>query len=223
MIMTSKYKFGIENKNYDNYWTDRTDRNRVLLTPIHQRIIELATNFVKSGGFILDMGVGPGQVFRKLQENNYNVFGVEISDKAFELYDFPHENIKKGDLETAIPDFAEVKEFELLVASHILHHFDNPVEFIDRVINIMGVNTKFLIAAPNTVFINHRIRYLLFGEFPNLSRAHLNFLTPKDYSQIFAVKDLRIIKKTGINHYPLLSKIFPTLFSPTLFYIVQKK
>ncbi|GMU73914.1 MAG: hypothetical protein AMXMBFR44_1130 [Candidatus Campbellbacteria bacterium] len=221
--MQNNTHFSKKNKDYEAYWKDRIGRNRTYITPIHRKILELVSKIAKPGSAVLDLGVGPGHVFRELQKD-YKVYGAEISTTVFDLYDFPTENIKHVDLEKEMPAFDGNPNFSVIIASHIIHHFDDPLAFLRRVKEKMDSNTRLLVATPNTVFINYRIKYLLLAQFPDLSRAHVNYLTPREYRKLFEEAGLEIETFAGIKHYPLLvlSTIFPSLFSQTLFFVVKK-
>ena len=213
--------FEEKSSKYNRYWKERFEINRTRVTEIHAKILSIVSRHASKGSKIIDLGVGPGHVFKKLQEN-HDTYGVEISKKAFELYDFDSSQIKQADLEKEIPTFESAPNFDFIIASHIIHHFKKPLSFLKMVNGKLSEDGKILIATPNTTFFNHRFRYFFFGQYPKLSPEHINFLTCSEYKKLFKEANLRIVEITGLEHYLFLSKKFPSMFSPTLFFVVEK-
>ena len=91
--------------NPDVYWQQRKDKNRIGDKRLHRFLSNLVDHIApKSGGRILDCGMGSGHVFRVCNEK-HQAYGIELSSEAIAIGDFPTHNIKQADLNDGIPDF----------------------------------------------------------------------------------------------------------------------
>lgn len=218
--MTEIKKFGVEN--YNDYWQKRKEKDRTGVTEIHRIIIDIVNEYAKPNSKILDLGVGPGHVFKELQKN-HQCYGVEISDEAFGLYDFPAQNIKKFDLSNGIPDFEGIKIFDVIIASNILHHFTDPLNLLRKIKSRINKESIFILVMPNVSFFIHRLKYFLKGEFPDISKSHKNFITPYEFKEILNREGFEIEKIKTMGKHKILLKLFPFLFSGALFFVCRLK
>ncbi len=210
--------FGVTN--YNEYWESRKKRNRTYETDIHRILIELVKKYTPKEGVVLDLGVGPGHIFRELQKS-FDMHGVEISDEAYTLYDFPSQNIKQYDLQKGIPKLP-ASPFNTIVASHIIHHMREPISFIDQAANELSPGGIFIIATQNISFITYRLKYFFHGEFPRVSFGHVNFISPYEYKTIIKDRGFSIEEIRTTRSHTFLNKLFPFWFSGTLFFVCRK-
>jgi 2-polyprenyl-3-methyl-5-hydroxy-6-metoxy-1,4-benzoquinol methylase len=218
--MTKIKIFGLEN--YDDYWKKRKERDRTGLSEIHNIIISLVEKNAKPGATVLDLGVGPGHVFRELQKK-YNCYGVEIAQEALDMYDFSKDQIAKGDFTKEIPNFGGVNTFDVIIASNIFHHLKQPIEFLRELKKRMDKNSILIFVTPNVSFVVPRIKYFFKGEFPDLSASHINFITPREYQTIFAEEGMEIAEVVGMGRHKNLIRLNPYLFSGGLFFVLRLK
>ena len=211
--------FGIHN--YDEYWKNRKNKNRTYKTDIHRILVELVVKHTPQKSKVLDLGVGPGHLFKELQELKFNMYGVEISEEAFGLYDFPSDQITKHDLQTGIPTIT-AKPFKTIIASHIIHHMREPISFIHQARENLDTGGIFIVATQNISFILYRLKYFFFGEFPKVSFGHINFISPYEYREILKKSGFEIIDMRTTGSHTFLNKIFPFWFSGTLFFVCRK-
>lgn len=210
-------KFRISN--YDGYWERRIAEKHYQFTDVHHKIIETAIEVLgKKKARVLDCGVGPGHVFKTLSEY-YEVYGIEISKKVFKLYDFSTNNIKIWDLNNGLPDYSE--KIDMVIASRIIHHLEDPVRFIKQARQIIKENGWFIGVIPNICYYHHRFKFLL-GNFPPISGAHMNFQTGPDFQRIVSNAGFRLYKLTTPKN-TIRAKLWPTVFSQDLIYVFQKK
>lgn len=211
--------FGIHN--YDEYWKNRKNKNRTYKTDIHRILVELVVKHTPQKSKILDLGVGPGHLFKELQELKFDMYGVEISEEAFGLYNFPSDQITKHDLQKGIPTIT-AKPFKTIIASHIIHHMREPISFIHQARENLDTGGIFIVATQNISFILYRLKYLFFGEFPKVSFGHINFISPYEYREILKKSGFEIIDIRTTGSHTFLNKIFPFWFSGTLFFVCRK-
>ncbi len=141
--------FGVTD--YDQYWKKRKDRDRTYKTEIHRILIDTVTSVTPAKGRVLDLGVGPGHVFKELMPK-FAMSGVEFSQEAFKLYDFDASNILQHDLQTGIPQL-QGAPFDTIIASHIVHHMREPLLFIEQAHDALKKDGVFILATQNISFI----------------------------------------------------------------------
>lgn len=210
-------KFGISD--YDRYWENRIGQKHYDATEVHYKIVETAIEILgKKKARVLDCGVGPGHVFKKLSDR-YEAYGIEISKKVFDLYDFNVDKIKIWDLNKGLPDYSE--KMDLVIASRIIHHLEDPVRYINQARQIIKENGWLLGVIPNICYYHHRIKFLL-GKFPPISGAHINFQTGPDFQEMVSREGFRLHKLTTPKN-TIRAKLWPKAFSQDLIYVFQKK
>lgn len=210
-------RFGVAD--YDKYWESRFAEEHYQFTDVHRKIVMTTREILGNGtARVLDCGVGPGHVFRVLSEY-YETFGIEISEKVFDLYDFDTKNITIGDLNKELPDYRE--KMDLVIASRIVHHMEDPALFIRRVRDVIKTGGWFMGIIPNICYYHHRLKFL-FGKFPPISQAHVNFQTGPDFERMVTAEGFRL-HKLKTPKKTVRAKLCPTLFSQDLIYVFQKQ
>jgi len=203
---------------YDEYWDDRIERKHYQYTDVHRKIVEVAKGVLgNEQARVLDCGVGPGHVYRELSQL-YEAYGLEISEKVFSLYRFDTSRIQIWDLNNGLPPFDP--PLDLIIASRIVHHLDDPISFLGHVRKNLREKGWFIGVIPNICYYHHRLKFL-FGTFPPISGAHVNFQTGPTFEKMvvtqgFVLRQLTTPKKT------IRAKIWPTVFSQDLIYVFQK-
>jgi 2-polyprenyl-3-methyl-5-hydroxy-6-metoxy-1,4-benzoquinol methylase len=216
--MNDQHAFGLDN--YETYWKRRKERGRSGLTDIHRILVQLAERSARVGQSILDVGVGPGHVYKALLQKGYRMHGVEFADEAFALYDFPHDAIVKHDLQEGLPK-QDGAPFQVIIASHIIHHMKDPVGLIRDLRSNMAPGSKLIIATQNISFVLYRLRYFFFGEFPDVSRGHRNFLTPYQYERILNEEGFALVERVTTGSHAILKRIAPYWFGATIFLVAE--
>ena len=207
-------RFGVQS--YDAYWLNRKNIGDTRQTRCHNFLVSLIKSLIPHGGRVLDCGVGPGHVFRTLAEH-YETYGVEISDEAFQLYDFDTRRIVQADLNDGIPDFGV--RFDAIIVSMLIHHLEKPPAFLQQVRERLALNRYFVPVIPNICYGPFRLRYLA-GQFPPISRAHRNFQTAREFEEMVRQADYRLLHRLSPKK-TLRARFWPTWFSQDLVYVFQ--
>jgi SAM-dependent methyltransferase len=205
-------------KDYNTYWDQRIQKGHFQFTDVHRKIIETATETVGPGkARVLDCGVGPGHVFKRLSEY-YEVYGIEISERALELYDFGVDRIRVWDLNRGLPTYD--RPMDLIIASRIVHHLADPVAFVRDVGRTLRDHGWFMGVIPNICYYHHRLKFLV-GKFPPVSSAHVNFQTGPEFERMVCAEGFRLHRLTTPKK-TLRARLWPTVFSQDLIYVFQK-
>lgn len=138
-------------------------------------------------GSILDIGCGSGYILSILKELGWEVFGLEMDEKAALVAQNRGINVKIGTYEIA-KEFN--REFDILIASHVIEHTYNPANFIDTLLNCTkNQHGKIFLSYPNPNSVVHKIfsRYWRGLEVPRhislpSTRWIKNYVTKKEAS-----------------------------------------
>jgi SAM-dependent methyltransferase len=205
-------------KDYNAYWDQRIEKGHFEFTDVHRKIIETAIKILgPMKARVLDCGVGPGHVFKKLAES-YEVHGIEIAERALELYDFDIDRIRIWDLNRGLPLYD--CPMDLIIASRIVHHLADPVAFLRDVRRTLSDHGWFMGVIPNICYYHHRLKFLV-GKFPPISSAHVSFQTGPGFERMVCSEGFRLRRLTTPKK-TLRAKLWPTVFSQDLIYVFQK-
>lgn len=182
--------------NYEEYWKDRIEKNYIPLMPRHREIVRIITG-TKNSGRVLDLGCGEGHILKMLPDS-YEKYGVDISESALNLIIERDISVKLCNLNK---DFPFDIKFDFIICSEVLEHLERPSNVLKNVKKHLTKDGLFLVTTPNVTLWKHRIR-LLFGEFPNYDKSHINFWDIEDFIDML------------INHGYVLLDFYPTGFSP---------
>ena len=207
--------FGVTD--YDTYWVKRRSAGTDRLTRLQRFLADVVAGLVPPGGKVLDCGVGPGNVYRLLAEAGRRMYGVEISDEAFSLYDFDASGIVKYDLNEGLPNFGE--RFDAIIAAHIIHHLEAPERYLDAVKRALAPGGVLVAAIPNITYYRYRLGFLA-GKFPPISLAHRNFQTPLEFEAMAAASGLDVVSRASAKR-TLGGRLFPTFFSQDIVYVLR--
>ena len=100
----------------------------------------------KSGGLVLDVGCGVGQVVGRLHQQGFQVYGVDVSepniDRAKKVC--PNCQVYNGKLLPFKDSF-----FESVGAFNVLEHVEEPEAFIQELVRVCQSGGKVIISSPN--------------------------------------------------------------------------
>jgi len=127
--------------------------------------IEWLLTKIEKNTKVLELGFGDGVVTKSLVSSGSNLTLLEGSkllfDKAQELY--PHISCKY----TLFEDFKPNIKYDLILASHVLEHLDNPAELLKTMYKWLSDNGLLIIVVPNKNSL-HRQLSVLMGLQPEL-------------------------------------------------------
>ena len=135
-------------------------------------------NQIPDGSRILDLGYGDGLVFDSLldfaETHSCSVTMIEGSGKLVEQaneHAKGRAKVEHSFFETYNPD----EKFDVVLASHVLEHVDNPVSLLNHLATICNKGAKIVGLVPNSESIHRRLAVLM-GLQP-----FLDSLSPRDH------------------------------------------
>ena len=178
---------------------------------------------------ILDIGCGDGGFLNYLKNINKNIkeTGIDISTTGIERANKKGINAFVRPLEYYDE---QNKLFDYVVISEVIEHVANSEYFVQRGYEL--ANKKLIITVPNTGYYTYRLR-ILGGRFPiqwvHHPGEHLRFWTLRDFKAWIKSLELenyngnlKVKPSNGLPHFNLF-KVFPSLFSKQLIFIIEKE
>jgi 2-polyprenyl-3-methyl-5-hydroxy-6-metoxy-1,4-benzoquinol methylase len=125
-------------------------------------------------GTLLDVPAGEGALAVRLLRLGLNVKCCDLHPEIFRLRDV---EIKQGDLSHALP-YSD-GSFDYITCIEGLEHIENPHQAIREFSRILRRNGQVILSIPNTLNIEERFKWLLYGytsHFKPLSHEYLKSL-----------------------------------------------
>lgn len=142
---------------------------------------------------ILDIGCFTGYLMEKLRENNNEVYGVDISQKAVGTAKKKGLNCFQGDIDKGLK-FKD-KSFDAIVMGEIIEHIFDTDKVIKEIRRMLKDKGHLIITTPNIASLNRRIRLLL-GKNPYIDIGTLNDdnkTTASGHIRYFTFETLKIL------------------------------
>lgn len=160
---------------------------------------------------------------KELIDISENVIGVDIDKKGIEKAkkDNIH-NIYYGNVENLEKSWQDVN-FNLILATEIIEHLDNPGLFLESMKNLFEADTKMIITTPNSYCLHSFVYSLLTGQ----EYVHPEHTCYYSYTTLSYLLKRHNFKVENVYYYTLgrsfekiIYKIFPQ-FSTGLVFIVS--
>jgi 2-polyprenyl-3-methyl-5-hydroxy-6-metoxy-1,4-benzoquinol methylase len=130
--------------------------NSVVLNEIH--------NFKNTSAKILDIGCGNGDVARNLNNLNYIIDGITISEQEAINSRKVMRKVLIYNLENGLPiDLLDIK-YDIIICSHVLEHICYPTNLLRDIKNILSDKGILIVCLPNLLHYKSRL-VLLMGNF----------------------------------------------------------
>ncbi|HDY67080.1 MAG TPA: class I SAM-dependent methyltransferase [Candidatus Scalindua sp.] len=139
--------FPVPNPNYANYHCDFPESEESpQIAKRYYSIVSSQVRYFKKQGKLLDVGCSVGWGLECASQMGFESYGIEIDKQRAELANKPGLNVFCGQLEDAQhPD----KEFDVIVANHVLEHILELNKFITESKRILKDDGVLAIGVPN--------------------------------------------------------------------------
>ena len=146
------------------------------------------------GKRVLDVGCLGGQITRLIQEQNNEVWGIEINPTAAEVARKRGIRVKVANVEEGLP--FEPASFDVVNAGEILEHLYDTKQFLKECWRVLKAEGVLLFSAPNLNSLENRIRVIR-GRYPAMVGAY-----PEDHFgdrvRVFNVEKVQeLCRETG--------------------------
>ncbi|CAM1350032.1 class I SAM-dependent methyltransferase [Tenacibaculum insulae] len=151
MLVTSPVPEDLENYYLSEKYISHTDSKKTIFDRVYQIVknhtlkqkLKLINSFKTEEKTILDVGAGTGDFLKICKNNNWNVFGIEPSEKARNFAMDKNISLKEN-----INSY-EGKQFDVITLWHVLEHVPNLIEYTHQLKKLLKPNGVLLIAVPN--------------------------------------------------------------------------
>ncbi|MBA3705223.1 MAG: class I SAM-dependent methyltransferase [Bacteroidetes bacterium] len=145
---------------------------------------------------LLDVGCGIGFFLDEAKKRGWEIYGTELSDKAYTICAEKGIRIKKGLLD---PTNYKPGMFDIITSFEVIEHINNPENELKNFNTILRDEGLVYITTPN---FNSILRYHLKAKYNIISYPeHLSYYTPKTLTKAFKLSGFKKIKveTTGIS------------------------
>lgn len=108
---------------------------------------------------VLELGYGDGIVTNELSNIDCELTLIEGATTLVDIAQRKHPNINCVD--TLFEDYTPTKLFDVILASHVLEHVDNPVDIIKLMSKWLKPNGKIIIVVPNMNSIHRQLAVIM--------------------------------------------------------------
>lgn len=195
-------------------YISHTDSTKSLVDKLYQVVkkytlkkkLKLINSFKTETKTILDIGAGTGDFLKICKENNWEVTGIEPSEKARKFAEEKNINLYN--------DISKIenKKFDVITLWHVLEHIPNLFEYIQNLKKLLKENGTLIIAVPN--FKSYDAKYYKeFWAAYDVPR-HLYHFSQNSIDKIFNNINMKVVKKLPMKfdsfYVSLLSEKYKT-------------
>ncbi|MGH7492594.1 MAG: class I SAM-dependent methyltransferase [bacterium] len=165
----------------DDYGMDSANPALTEMHAINTQRIQWIKKF-KVTGRLLDVGCGRGYFLKTAEEHGFEVSGVEISARAVE---FARDQMKVEAARKTLEEMQNTSEkFDAITLWHVLEHFHDPYDALQRVRELLSENGVCFVEVPNW----HSLKFMLSRykwQGGNHPRYHRTFFTAATLARAF--------------------------------------
>lgn len=128
----------------------KTEYNRVADIKRLRFITDTIKKHLRSGATVLDVGCGNGIISRGVGSKGFNVYGIDISEKAIEkaraLTSLPN---VKFDVISAEQLVADGRKYDAVICSEVLEHLNQPEKLLQTLYQSLNDTGILIVTVPN--------------------------------------------------------------------------
>ena len=159
----------------------------------------LPNNYVK----VLEIGCATGLFSESIRNQNCEIWGVELDEKAAELAKTKMDYVLTGTYEAVVVQIPN-NYFDLVICNDVIEHMPDHDSFLESIKSKMIFNGYLIGSIPNIRCITSLFKILLLKDWPYsdegiLDRTHLRFFTAKSFTRSLKEHNYSIEEFTGLN------------------------
>jgi len=133
---------------------------------------------------ILEIGSGYGYLTYSIYKNKHNVLGIDVSENVVK---FANSNFGALYKNTVIENLDIEQKFDLIIATEVIEHLDDPVTFLKNCKRFLNNNGKILLTTPNKNYYPKNAVWL-----SDLPPVHTFWFSKKSFDEISKQIDMSL-------------------------------
>ena len=156
----------------------------------HQRrkkaVVKLVLKTIPPPSDVLDVGCASGDIAVELSCRGFRLHGLDFEAKRLNRAKQLSRKYKQDILfeNKSLKDVDENRTYDLIILGEIIEHFSDPVKVLKEIKLLLNSKGKILITTPNMPSLRNRLKFGLFGIFPDNNPEHMYYF---DYRRFFRV------------------------------------
>ena len=183
---------------YERSYIVRESTGPQFLYGYHKKFLKLVKD-IPVGSKILDIGFGTGDLLAELAKRGYDVWGMDIDKNGVEFAQNYFE--LKNLYALSDKDFfnlPNLPKFDMITFFELIEHLDNPLEFIQRVKNLLKEEGLMILSTPS------RERMLVNSLSSDFPPHHLSRWSEESIAKLFAKINFKISRIEYIEQYKFI-------------------
>ena len=186
-----------------------------------QHIITLISNRFPIGSSILDFGCASGDISLELAILGFDVHGIDLEPtrliKAKQIAYKYNQNILFEN--RSYHDLIDQRRYDIILMGEIFEHFDNPIRLLRDIVSLLNPNGCAVITVPNMPSLRNRLKFGLFGVFPDNNPEHHYYFDVRRFHYITTQANYEILYKcTRFTNILQKTKLISLIESALLFW-----
>lgn len=132
-------------------------------------MLRAVNKYVPSGGRILDVGSGRGELLKRFSEAGYVAYGCDVDDECVRLSS-KYAPVLKLDIDEVVRENFD-STFDCVVLSHVLEHLENPRQTLLQLSEL--TDGVIVVSVPNLHYAPWVVRSLLRMDLDYVNDGHL--------------------------------------------------
>lgn len=181
----------------------------------HQRrkadVLDLIQATLPKGSRVLDVGCASGDISVELALSGFNVHGIDFEpvrlQQAQKLAEKYGQSVRFTN--ESFDDLESKESYDGILLGEVIEHFYEPHKTLNRVAKLLAPGGKVFITTPNMPSLRNRLKFGLFGVFPDNNPEHLFYFDARRFRKVidqtpfvierFETRYTRLVLNQGIS------------------------
>ncbi len=177
----------VQQETFGTDWVEfRRKQQRVTCRDAHRRLADIQR--YASGGSLLEIGCGTGELLAVAEQRGFQVTGIDSSSEALE---HARACFGLGQLFPSLSSLSDSKaHFDVVVMSHVLEHLYYPVQTLQQIQVLLRPGGILYVAVPN---LDDWGVGILGGDWPDFHPAHVTHFNFRTLSRLLIGQGFKVL------------------------------
>ena len=196
---------------YKNKWKSDTSTTHKPVALYQEVFSVLSTHVKKKNPKLLDVACGVGRFLMEAKSENYEIFGIDISDKAVAI---AREKTGAEITRASVENMRyRANSFDVVTCIGSLEHFADPKKALKEMSRVLRSEGVCLLHVPNLMFVGHIYMTLRDGSMPSEDGQYFSeeYRTYQGWKDLIESNDFKIVKGDTYNDMSGSGRINPVI------------